>query len=152
MERRRRSRPPAASRTVTGLLQNADPFVAVALLAYWGHACFRPESAKMPSRESRSACIADVRIVSTDLSQKGQWAKKYKEGTMRILTLTLAGVLAVGFAASASAATKKKPAPTVGNFEQCEQLAIERGVPHGQTGHAAFVAQCMGKRPPSRQL
>jgi len=35
-------------------------------------------------------------------------------------------------------------------FENCETLAIQRGVPHGQTGHAAFVAECMGKRPPNR--
>jgi hypothetical protein len=70
---------------------------------------------------------------------------------MRILTLAAAAVLAVSLATTASAA-KKKPAPTVGTFEQCEELAIQRGVPHGQTGHAAFVAQCMGKRPPSRQL
>jgi hypothetical protein len=68
---------------------------------------------------------------------------------MRILTLTVAALMTVGFAATASAA-KKKPAMTVGTFEQCEQLAIERGVPHGQTGHRDFVDQCMGKRPRGR--
>jgi hypothetical protein len=69
---------------------------------------------------------------------------------MRILTLTLAAVMAVGFAATASAA-KKKPAQTVASFERCEQLAIERGVPHGQNGHADFVRECMGKRPLGRR-
>jgi hypothetical protein len=64
--------------------------------------------------------------------------------------LATATVLAVSFAATASAA-KKKPAPTVATFEQCEQLAIERGVPHGQTGHADFVRECMGKRPLGRK-
>jgi hypothetical protein len=68
---------------------------------------------------------------------------------MRILTLAMAAVLAVGFAATASAA-KKKP-QTVATFEQCEQLAIERGVPHGQAGHRDFVDSCMGKRPRGRQ-
>jgi hypothetical protein len=69
---------------------------------------------------------------------------------MRILTLTLAAVMAVGFAATASAAKKKKPA-TVASFEQCEQRAIERGVPHGQNGHADFVRECMGQRPLGRR-
>jgi hypothetical protein len=73
------------------------------------------------------------------------------EGNMRVITLAVAAVMAVSFAGAASAAKKVKKM-TVETFEQCEQLAIERGVPHGQTGHAAFVAQCMGKRPPSRQL
>jgi hypothetical protein len=72
------------------------------------------------------------------------------EGNMRVITLTVAAVMVVSFAGAASAAKKKKM--TVETFEQCEQLAIERGVPHGQTGHAAFVAQCMGRRAPSRQL
>ncbi len=65
---------------------------------------------------------------------------------MRIMTLAIAAVMAVGFNASASAA-KRKVAPSVASFEKCEQLAIDRGVPHGQTGHSEFVEQCMGKRP-----
>lgn len=69
---------------------------------------------------------------------------------MRIFTLAMAAILAAGFVTTASAA-KKKPPMTVGSFEHCEQLAIERGVPHGQTGHADFVRQCMGRRPLGRQ-
>jgi len=69
---------------------------------------------------------------------------------MRIMTLAIAAVLAVGLSVSASAAKRKAPAPTISSFEKCEQLAIERGVPHGQTGHTAFVQQCMGKRPTNR--
>jgi hypothetical protein len=68
---------------------------------------------------------------------------------MRLMTFIVAAILAVGVTASASAA-KRKAASSVESFERCEQLAIDRGVPHGQTGHAAFVAQCMGKRAPNR--
>ena len=45
---------------------------------------------------------------------------------MRIMTLALAAVLAVGLSVSASAA-KRTAAPTVASFEKCEQLAIDRG-------------------------
>jgi uncharacterized membrane protein len=77
--------------------------------------------------------------------------KKSRREMMRIMTLAVAAALAVSLAVPASAAKKKAaPAPTVASFEKCEQLAIERGVPHGQTGHASFVAQCMGKRPTNR--
>jgi hypothetical protein len=77
--------------------------------------------------------------------------KKSKEEIMRLMTLAIAAGLAVGLSASASAAKRKvAPAPTVNSFEKCEQLAIERGVPHGQTGHTEFVQQCMGKRPRNR--
>ncbi len=70
---------------------------------------------------------------------------------MRIMTVAIAAILAISFGATASAAKRKvTPAPTTASFEKCEQLAIERGVPHGQVGHAAFVDQCMGKRPRNR--
>jgi uncharacterized membrane protein len=65
------------------------------------------------------------------------------------MTLAVAAVLAVSFAVPASAA-KHKAASTTASFEKCEQLAIERGVPHGQTGHTEFVQQCMGERPKGR--
>jgi hypothetical protein len=68
---------------------------------------------------------------------------------MRIMTVAIAAILAIGLGATASAA-KRKAAPSVGTFEQCGQLAIERGVPHGQTGHTEFVQQCMGQRPRNR--
>jgi hypothetical protein len=77
--------------------------------------------------------------------KKSQWREM-----MRIVTLAIATVLAVGLSVSASAAKRKAPALTVGSFEKCEQLAIERGVPHGQTGHSEFVQQCMGQRPKGR--
>jgi hypothetical protein len=77
---------------------------------------------------------------------------KSQEDMMRVMTLAVAAVLAVSLAvpASAAKAKRKAPAPTVGSFEKCEQLAIERGVPHGQTGHTEFVQQCMGQRPKGR--
>jgi hypothetical protein len=68
---------------------------------------------------------------------------------MRIVTFAIAAILAIGFGVSVSAAKRKAP-PSVGTFEQCEQLAIERGVPHGQTGHSEFVQQCMDQRPKGR--
>ena len=82
----------------------------------------------------------------------GRWpsgASQITEDMMRIMTLAVAAVLAVSFAVPASAA-KRKAAPTTASFEKCEQLAIERGVPHGQTGHSEFVQQCMGERPKGR--
>ena len=68
---------------------------------------------------------------------------------MRIMTLAVATVLADSCAVPASEA-KRKAAPTAASFKKCEQLAIERGVPHGQTGHTEFVQQCMGERPKGR--
>jgi len=69
---------------------------------------------------------------------------------MRVMTLGVAAILAVGLSASALAA-KKKSAATVDSFEKCEQLAIDRVVPHGQTGHTSFVQQCMGQPPVNKQ-
>jgi uncharacterized protein YbjT (DUF2867 family) len=80
----------------------------------------------------------------------GNQNEKSKEEIMRIVTLAIAAGLAVGLSVSALAAKRKAPAPTVNSFEKCEQLAIERGVPHGQTGHSEFVQQCMGQRPKGR--
>ena len=65
---------------------------------------------------------------------------------MRIWTLAM--VLAVAVSIPASAATKKRSvAPTVANFEACEQKAITQGLVHGQAGHNEFVRECMGQRP-----
>ncbi len=72
------------------------------------------------------------------------------EGMMRIMMFAAVAILAASVAVPASAATKRKAAPTTASFEKCEQLAIERGVPHGQTGHTEFVQQCMGQRPKGR--
>ncbi len=69
---------------------------------------------------------------------------------MRIMMFAVVAVMAASIAVPASAATKRKAAPATASFEKCEQLAIERGVPHGQTGHTEFVQQCMGQRPKGR--
>jgi hypothetical protein len=67
---------------------------------------------------------------------------------MRIWAFAMAGVLALAVSIPASAAPKKKPvAPTVNNFEACEQKALGVGLPHGQAGHAEYVRECMGQRP-----
>jgi hypothetical protein len=66
---------------------------------------------------------------------------------MRAMVLVVSGLLAVCSTVPAFAAKKHttSKAPTsVESFEKCEQLAIDRGVPHGQTGHSEFVSQCMG--------
>ena len=67
---------------------------------------------------------------------------------MRIGAFAMAGLLAFAVSIPASAAPKKKPlAPTVNNFEACEQKALDLGLPHGQAGHAEYVRECMGQRP-----
>jgi hypothetical protein len=62
-------------------------------------------------------------------------------------TLVMVGALAVSLGVPASAAKKKPVAPTVNNFEACEQKALGVGLPHGQAGHAEYVRECMGQRP-----
>ena len=65
---------------------------------------------------------------------------------MRIMTLAIAGMLAACIAVPADAA-KKKPVTKVSTgktFTECQQLALQRGVPPGQNGHREFVEQCMG--------
>lgn len=77
---------------------------------------------------------------------------------MRILTVAVAAALAVGscaaaFAENSPAVVAKKKRPMIRSkeqFEKCEQLAIDRGVPPGQTGHTSFVSQCMGGPPTNR--
>jgi hypothetical protein len=69
---------------------------------------------------------------------------------MRVLALAIIGVLAVAVSAPASAAKKKAPAPSVGTYEACESKALALGMPHGQTGHAEYVRECMGQRPRGR--
>jgi hypothetical protein len=69
---------------------------------------------------------------------------------MRIITLAITGMLAVGVAFPATAAKKHSMAmSTVMSFEACEQKAIAMGLIHGQTGHREFVAECMGAKPRS---
>src|SRR5882672_12382492 len=92
----------------------------------------------------RSVCI---QLVWRKGVRRGR--RKSTEDMMRIMTLAVAAALAASLAVPASAA-KRKAAATTASFEKCEQLAIERGVPHGQTGHTEFVQQCMGERPKGR--
>ena len=70
---------------------------------------------------------------------------------MRIMTIATAAALAVAVALPADAAKRHAKPMTMKSFEECESLAIQRGVPHGQTGHSEFVAQCMGREPRGRQ-
>ena len=71
---------------------------------------------------------------------------------MRILALAIVGVLAVAVSVPASAAKKKAaPSPAVDSYERCESKAIELGMPHGQVGHAEYVAECMGGKPRGRK-
>jgi hypothetical protein len=78
-----------------------------------------------------------------------KWGRISKGGgVMRIGAFAMAGLLAFAVSIPASAETKKKPlAPTVNNFEACEQKALDLGLPHGQAGHAEYVRECMGQRP-----
>ena len=71
---------------------------------------------------------------------------------MRITTVAIAAALAVAVSFPAVAAKKHAKPMTMKTFEECESLAIQRGVPHGQTGHSEFVAQCMGQEPKGRQV
>ena len=69
---------------------------------------------------------------------------------MRISRIAIVAALAVA-ASGPALAQKSKKATTSGTgvsrFEQCESKALELGMPHGQTGHAEYVRECMGKRP-----
>ena len=69
---------------------------------------------------------------------------------MRILALAITGILAVAVCGPASAAKKKPATAALASYEACESKAIELGMPHGQTGHAEYVRECMGQRPRSR--
>jgi hypothetical protein len=69
---------------------------------------------------------------------------------MRISSIAIVAALAV--AASGPALAQKTHKRTssgasVSRFEQCESKALALGMPHGQTGHAEYVRECMGRRP-----
>jgi hypothetical protein len=69
---------------------------------------------------------------------------------MRIATLAITAMLAVGFAFPAAAAKKRTVSQaTVASFEVCEQKAADMGLAHGQAGHTEYVRECMGRRPGS---
>jgi hypothetical protein len=79
-----------------------------------------------------------------------KWMRSTQNGEVNMrnwIMLAMAGVLAVVISMPASAATKKKVAPTGASFEACERKAIGVGLPRGQAGHNGYVRECMGGRP-----
>jgi hypothetical protein len=69
---------------------------------------------------------------------------------MRISRIAIVAALAVAASGPALAQKTHKrtsPGASVSRFEQCESKAIALGMPHGQTGHAEYVRECMGRRP-----
>jgi hypothetical protein len=69
---------------------------------------------------------------------------------MRISTVAIVAALAVAVSGPALAQKSQKRTaynPGGGTFEQCESQAFGLGMPHGQTGHAEYVRECMGARP-----
>jgi hypothetical protein len=79
---------------------------------------------------------------------------------MRIWTVAIIGAFAV--AVSMPAAAQKTYTPNVPRaqkervytpdrslaaYEACETKAHALGMPHGQSGHAEYVRECMGMRP-----
>jgi hypothetical protein len=69
---------------------------------------------------------------------------------MRISVVAIVAALAIAVSGPALAQMSHKRTaygPGVGTFEQCESQAFALGMPHGQTGHAEYVRECMGTRP-----
>jgi hypothetical protein len=69
---------------------------------------------------------------------------------MRIATLAITAMLAVGVAFPAAAAKKRSVSEAAfASFEACEKKAADMGLTHGQAGHTEFVRECMGMKPAS---
>jgi hypothetical protein len=69
---------------------------------------------------------------------------------MRTATIAIVAALAVAVSAPALAQKSHKrttSGASVSRFEECESKALALGMPHGQTGHAEYVRECMGGRP-----
>jgi hypothetical protein len=68
---------------------------------------------------------------------------------MRIATLTITAMLAVGFAFPAAAAKKRASVSdaTLMSYEACAKKAHEQGLVPGQAGRIEFMKECMGARP-----
>lgn len=69
---------------------------------------------------------------------------------MRISTVAIVAAIAIAVSGPALAQkTQKRTAygRVGGTFEQCESQAFALAMPHGQTGHAEYVRECMGARP-----
>jgi hypothetical protein len=70
--------------------------------------------------------------------------------TMRISTVAIVAALAIAVSGPALAQKSQKRAAlglVGGSFQQCESQAVQLGMPHGQSGHAEYVRECMGARP-----
>jgi hypothetical protein len=69
---------------------------------------------------------------------------------MRIATLAITAMLAVGVAFPAAAAKKRTISEkTLATFEECEKKAADMGLAHGQQGHNEYIHECMGMKPSS---
>jgi hypothetical protein len=70
---------------------------------------------------------------------------------MRIATLAITAMLAVGLAFPAAAA-KKRPTvseATLASFEGCAKKAADMGLVPGQAGRIEYMRECLGMRPGS---
>jgi hypothetical protein len=69
---------------------------------------------------------------------------------MRIATLAITAMLAMGVAFPAAAA--KKPIVserTFASFQDCQKKAADMGLVYGQAGHIEYMRECMGMKPSS---
>jgi hypothetical protein len=68
---------------------------------------------------------------------------------MRIATLAITAMLAVGVAFPAAAAKKRISEATFASFQACNKKAVDMGLVVGQAGHSEFVRECLGMKPTS---
>jgi hypothetical protein len=69
---------------------------------------------------------------------------------MRIVTLAITAILAVGLAFPAAAAKKRAISEaTFASFQACAKKAADMGLVAGQAGHNEFIRECMGMKPAS---
>jgi hypothetical protein len=68
---------------------------------------------------------------------------------MRIATLGITALLAVGLAFPAAAAKKRTTVSesTLISYEACAKKAHDQGLVPGQAGRIEFMKECMGGRP-----
>jgi hypothetical protein len=67
---------------------------------------------------------------------------------MRIATLAITALLAVGLAFPAAAAKKRTVSEaTLISYEACAKKAHDQGLVPGQAGRIEFMKECMGARP-----
>jgi hypothetical protein len=70
---------------------------------------------------------------------------------MRIATLAITAMLAVGLAFPAAAAKKRTTVSesTLASFEACAKKAADMGLVPGQAGRIEYMRECMGLKPGS---